>query len=229
MRLKISVSGSSATTANPIATSTNGTNRIRMTSPRPLPGVSRSKSSSRAPSRSSRRTAQPSTMAPITSTISSPTERTVMVRSGMTAGHACDPGLTDCTPTNAHSGRDRIHIAAGPTIAAAAASADDHPRPPRRAVPQLGDEVGEGHDHERERRVVVVLEGGPVDARPRHPLGREADGRSGRAPGSGAGTPSTAAKIMRRDPEPPDDEVAGVVDGAGRVRSRTSPGRTRRA
>ena len=56
------------------------------------------------------------------------------------------------------------------------ASRDPQPGPARRPVPQLGDEVGEGQDHERQGRVVVVLERGPVDARPRHPLGREADG-----------------------------------------------------
>ena len=41
--------------------------------------------------------------------------------SGMTAGQACDPGLTDSTPTNAHSGRWRSHIAAGMTMATAPA------------------------------------------------------------------------------------------------------------
>ena len=41
--------------------------------------------------------------------------------SGMTAGQACDPGLTERTPTTAHSGRATIHISAGPRIAMAAA------------------------------------------------------------------------------------------------------------
>ena len=53
------------------------------------------------------------------------------------------------------------------------ADAGQRPGVARRAVPQLGDEVGERHDDERQRRVVVVLEGGPVDAGPRDPLGRE--------------------------------------------------------
>ena len=38
----------------------------------------------------------------------------------MTAGQACDPGLTDTTSTNPHSGRDRIHSRAGRTSASAA-------------------------------------------------------------------------------------------------------------
>ena len=37
----------------------------------------------------------------------------------MTAGHACEPGLTDSTPTNQHSGREKSHMAAGRTMAAA--------------------------------------------------------------------------------------------------------------
>ena len=53
------------------------------------------------------------------------------------------------------------------------ADAGERPGVARRPVPQLGDEVGERHHDERQRRVVVVLEGGPVDAGPRDPLGGE--------------------------------------------------------
>jgi len=47
--------------------------------------------------------------------------RIVRTTSGITAGHACEPGLAIVTPTSAQSGRDNSHIAAGPMIAAAAA------------------------------------------------------------------------------------------------------------
>jgi hypothetical protein len=91
-------------------------------------------------------------------------------------------------------------MSAGATIATAAA-----------AVPQLGDEVGQGHDHEREGRVVVVLEGGSINARPWDPLRGEPDGDQHQ---------SEAAPLERlvrherhgRHPEPPDHEVARVVD-----------------
>ena len=130
----------------------------------------------------------------------------------MTAGQACEPGLTDSTPTNAHSGRDeQPHQRPGRMIADGGRDAGQQPGPPRRAVPQLGDEVGEGQDHERQRRVVVVLERGAIDARPRDPLGREADRDQGErqaAPPVG----HDADEHQRRDAQPPDDEVAGVVD-----------------
>ena len=58
---------------------------------------------------------------PIPMTMASASVRTVSTNSGMTAGQACDPGLTRSTPTTAHSGRSSSHIAAGATIATAAA------------------------------------------------------------------------------------------------------------
>ena len=57
---------------------------------------------------------------PIPTTIARPAVRAVRTKSGMTAGHACEPGLTDSTPTKAHNGRWSSHIAAGATIATAA-------------------------------------------------------------------------------------------------------------
>ena len=91
---------------------------------------------------------------------------------GITAGHACDPGLTDSTPTTAHSGRLEIHRTAGPMIAAAAGEPGEQPGLARRAMPQLGQRSRRGQDDERHARVVVVLERRPVDAGPRHPLAR---------------------------------------------------------
>ena len=92
----------------------------------------------------------------------------------------------------------------------------EQPRPARRAVPQLGEEVREGEEQERQGGVVVVLEGGPVDARPRDPLDGEADRDEGerRAPPlerlpTGEG--------QRRDAEPPRHQVARVVDRGGRL------------
>ena len=57
------------------------------------------------------------TMSPITSTIASPAVCAVSVKSGMTAGQACDPGFTRSTPTKAQMGRLSSHISAGPMIA----------------------------------------------------------------------------------------------------------------
>ena len=57
---------------------------------------------------------------PMPTTIASAAVRAVRTNSGMTAGQACEPGLTDSTPTKAHSGRWSSHIAAGATIAMAA-------------------------------------------------------------------------------------------------------------
>ena len=89
---------------------------------------------------------------------------------------------------------------------------DQQPRPPRRPVPDLGDEVAEGQDHERQARVVVVLEGGAVDAGPRDPLGqeRDQDQREGEA---AAPVGLVGHERHRRDAQPPDHHVAGVVDG----------------
>ena len=85
------------------------------------------------------------------------------------------PGLTDSTPTNAHSGRWSSHSAAGRDDRDRRRDPGQHPGVARRPVPDLGHEVGQRQHHERQRRVVVVLEGGPVDAGPRDPLGREPD------------------------------------------------------
>jgi hypothetical protein len=57
---------------------------------------------------------------PIPTTIARPAVRAVRTKSGITAGHACDPGLTRSTPTTAHNGLLSSHIAAGATIATAA-------------------------------------------------------------------------------------------------------------
>ncbi len=90
------------------------------------------------------------------------------------------------------------------------------PRASRGAVPHLGGEVGERDDHERQARVVVVLERRPVDARPRDPLGQEADEDQGEGE---AAAPERLVGDERhgRDGEPPDDHVAGVVDRGGGV------------
>ena len=55
-------------------------------------------------------------------TIASPAVRAVRTKSGMTAGQACEPGLTDSTPTKPHNGRENSHIAAGSMMAVAPAS-----------------------------------------------------------------------------------------------------------
>ena len=57
------------------------------------------------------------TISPMTRTIASPAVSAVRVKFGMTAGQACDPGLTDSTRTNPHNGRSSSHISAGPMIA----------------------------------------------------------------------------------------------------------------
>ena len=53
---------------------------------------------------------------------SSPAVRSVSTSSGMTAGHACEPGFTRSTPTSTHNGRENNQSAAGAMIAAAPAS-----------------------------------------------------------------------------------------------------------
>ncbi len=87
----------------------------------------------------------------------------------------------------------------------------EEPGPTRRPVPQLGHEVGEGQDHERQRRVVVVLERGPVDAPPRDPLRGEAH-RDERQTEAAPLERLVRDERHRRDAEPPDGEVAGVID-----------------
>jgi hypothetical protein len=76
--------------------------------------------------------------------------RTVSTNCGITAGQAAEFGLTESTPTIAHSGRSRIHSNAGAMIAIARGDPGERPGVARRAVPDLGDEVGERHDHERQ-------------------------------------------------------------------------------
>ena len=96
----------------------------------------------------------------------------------------------------------------------------EQPRAARRPVPQLGHEVAERHDHERQARVVVVLERRPVDARPADPLAQEGDEDQGEGE---AAPPERLVRDERhrRDAHPPDHHVAGVVDrGRRRVRER---------
>ena len=140
----------------------------------------------------------------------------------MTAGQACDPGLTASTPTIEHNGRSNSHSSAGPMIATAAASRASCPGPAGRAVPELGHEVGEGDHHERQRRVVVVLERGAVDARPRDPLGREPDRDEGQRQAAALERHAMPTNASAGMPEPPDDEAAGVVEGGRRPAARPS-------
>ena len=140
-----------------------------------------------------------------------PRSAAVRTKSGMTAGQACEPGLTDSTPTNAHSGRWSSHSSGRADDRDRGREPGEQPGPARRAVPQLGHEVGEGQDHERQRRVVVVLEGGPVDARPRDPLGREPDRDEGQREAP-ALERHPRPRRPGRDAQPPDDEAAGVVE-----------------
>ena len=101
-------------------------------------------------------------------------------------------------------------------IARPAASRASLPGPFRGAVPDLGHQVGQRHDHERQGRVVVVLERGPIDAGPRDPLGREPDGDEGQ--GQAASLERHEADEREgRDAEPPDDEAAGVVERGARA------------
>ena len=92
---------------------------------------------------------------------------------GMIGGQACESGTARSTPTKPHSGRSSSQRIAGPRIATRRRDLREEPRPARRAVPQLGEEVGEGEDQERQARVVVVLERRPVDPGPGDPLAGE--------------------------------------------------------
>ena len=77
-------------------------------------------SSSRSESNATKRRITSSRPTP--ATMATAAVRRVSTASGMTAGQACDPGLTDSTPTIAHSGRSSSHRMAGPAIATAAAT-----------------------------------------------------------------------------------------------------------
>ena len=90
----------------------------------------------------------------------------VRTNSGMSGGQACESGTARSTPTKAHSGRSNSQSSAGPDHGHAGRDPGQEPDPPRGAVPELGGEVGEGQDHERQARVVVVLERRPVDPGP---------------------------------------------------------------
>ena len=78
-------------------------------------------------------------------------------------------------------------------------------------MPQLGQEIGQGQHQEGQAGVVVVLEGGSIDAHPGHPLEHEADRDQAQA---------QAAPLERlpghegdgRDLQPPGHQVAVVVD-----------------
>ena len=87
----------------------------------------------------------------------------------------------------------------------------EQPDAARRAVPQLGEEVGQGEEHERQRRVVVVLERRPVDPGPREPLHGERD-RDERERGAPALERLPGDEGHGRHGQPPGDEVARVVD-----------------
>ena len=83
-------------------------------------------------------------------------------------------------------------------------------------MPQLGQEVGEADDDERHARVVVVLEGRPVDARPGQPLPGKADAEESK--GKAAALERLPGdEGHRRDAQPPDHQVAGVVDRGCRI------------
>ena len=58
---------------------------------------------------------------PTIAAIARPAVRAVSTKLGMTAGQACEPGLTDSTPTIAQSGRLKSHSTAGNMITAAPA------------------------------------------------------------------------------------------------------------
>ena len=62
------------------------------------------------------RTARSTKNSPIPATTARASVRVVSTNSGMTAGQAAEPGLTDSTPTMAQSGRENSHIAAGSTM-----------------------------------------------------------------------------------------------------------------
>ena len=123
----------------------------------------------------------------------------------------CRRSWTAITSTNPHSGRENTCMRAGATIASAATALARNQVRRDGPVPQLGNEVGEGQDHERQRRVVVVLERGPVDARPRDPLRGEAHRDEHQAQAAPLER-LVGDERHRRDAEPPDREVAGVVD-----------------
>ena len=82
--------------------------------------------------------------------------------------------------------------------------------------PDLGREVPEREHDERQARVVVVLERGAVDAGPGQPLGEEPD-QDQRQPEVPAPERLVPDEHHRRHAEPPDHEVAGVVDRGGRA------------
>ena len=106
------------------------------------------------------------------------------VTSGMSVGQACEPSFTSVTRARAHSGRWKRYMLNGSEDGGTRREAGEQPRPARWPVPQLRQEVGERQEQERQRRVVVVLERRPVDARPGDPLDGEGDRdqRQGRAP-----------------------------------------------
>ena len=133
----------------------------------------------------------------------------------MIGGQAAESGTARSTPTKPHSGRASSHRIAGPDDRDPRRDLREEPRPARRPVPQLGGEVAEGHDHERQARVVVVLERRPVDPGPGDPLAeeRDQDQGEGEAP---AGVRLPGDEGHRRDAQPPDHEVARVVDRRGR-------------
>ena len=84
-----------------------------------------------------------------------------------------------------------------------------------RPVPEVGQEVGQGQHHERQAGVDVVLERGPIDARPGQPERRPEDDHEGqRQAASLPGGHGREAHAGHAQPE--DHEVAGVVDEARR-------------
>jgi len=116
VRVRIVVSGRSDATTIATATAT------------PVPtsdqnaAVSRSLPGSRSSRDWNARKRQMTRTRPTPTLIARAAVRRVRVNWGMTAGHACEPGLTDSTPTRAHSGRWKIQSRAGAMIATAAAT-----------------------------------------------------------------------------------------------------------
>ena len=112
--VRIGVSGSrEARTSAPPTTSAISANERSAFRSRPSPSASASPTAMIARTRKNR---------PTIVATASPAVCAVSTKLGITAGHACDPGLTDSTPTTAQRGRLKIHRTAGNMITAAPAS-----------------------------------------------------------------------------------------------------------
>jgi len=117
VNVMIGVSGRNDATNRPIATTAPATTSERNAAVIRVDSASGSSSSTGSNAR--KRSTMISSPAPAISVNAA--ALTVRTNCGITAGQAAELGLTESTPTIAHSGRSRIHSNAGATIAMPAA------------------------------------------------------------------------------------------------------------